>query len=106
MDMAHNLGRVDGGQEKALEVSCRTAQAELAGWLRSKMRSGGCEDALILTCAWLALAGLTAGKIGGGRFTIGEATIQEGDGATRAATLRLQAGTVLGPRLASWGFAF
>ena len=43
---------------------------------------------------------------GGGRFTAGEVTIQEGDGAARAAALRLQAETVLGPWLADRGFAF
>ena len=56
--------------------------------------------------AWLALAGLAAGETGGGRFTAGEVTIQEGDGAARAAALRLQAETVLGPWLADRGFAF
>ncbi len=60
----------------------------------------------ILACAWLALAGLAAGETGGGRFTAGEVTIQEGDGAARAAALRLQAETVLGPWLADRGFAF
>ena len=59
-----------------------------------------------LACAWLALAGLAAGETGGGRFTAGEVTIQEGDGAARAAALRLQAETVLGPWLADRGFAF
>ena len=54
----------------------------------------------------LALAGLAAGETGGGRFTAGEVTIQEGDGAARAAALRLQAETVLGPWLADRGFAF
>ena len=47
-----------------------------------------------------------AGETGGGRFTAGEGTIQEGDGAARAAALRLQAETVLGPWLADRGFAF
>ena len=47
-----------------------------------------------------------AGETGGGRFTAGEVTIQEGDGAARAAALRLQAETVLGPWLADRGFAF
>ena len=55
---------------------------------------------------WLALAGLAAGETGGGRFPAGEVTIQEGDGAARAAALRLQAETVLGPWLADRGFAF
>ena len=52
----------------------------------------------------LRLAG--PGGAGGGRFTAGEVTIQEGDGAARAAALRLQAETVLGPWLADRGFAF
>ena len=102
MDMARSLGHVDGGQEEALEALCRAAQAELAGRLRPEVRS---ED-FILACAWLALAGLAAGETGGGRFTAGEVTIQEGDGAARAAALRLQAETVLGPWLADRGFAF
>ena len=96
MDMARSLGHMDGGQEEALEALCRAAQAELAGRLRPEVRSEDCEDAFILACAWLALAGLAAG----------ETTIQEGDGAARAAALRLQAETVLGPWLADRGFAF
>ena len=98
MDMARSLGHVDGGQEEALEALCRAAQAELAGRLRPEVRSEDCEDAFILACAWLALAGLAAGET--------EVTIQEGDGAARAAALRLQAETVLGPWLADRGFAF
>ena len=92
MDMARSLGHVDGGQEEALEALCRAAQAELAGRLRPEVRPEDCEDAFILAC--------------GGRFTAGEVTIQEGDGAARAAALRLQAETVLGPWLADRGFAF
>lgn len=106
MDMARSLGHVDGGQEEALEALCRAAQAELAGRLRPEVRSEDCEDAFILACAWLALAGLAAGETGGGRFTAGEVTIQEGDGAARAAALRLQAETVLGPWLADRGLPF
>lgn len=110
MDMARSLGHMDGGQEEALEALCRAAQAELAGRLRPEVRPEvrpeDCEDAFILACAWLALAGLAAGETGGGRFTAGEVTIQEGDGAARAAALRLQAETVLGPWLADRGFAF
>ena len=106
MDMARSLGHVDGGQEEALEALCRAAQAELAGRLRPEVRPEDCEDAFIRACAWLALAGLAAGETGGGRFTAGEVTIQEGDGAARAAALRLQAETVLGPWLADRGFAF
>ena len=87
MDMARSLGHVDGGQEEALEALCRAAQAELAGRLRPEVRSEDCEDAFILACAW-------------------QVTIQEGDGAARAAALRLQAETVLGPWLADRGFAF
>ena len=66
MDMARSLGHVDGGQEEALEALCRAAQAELAGRLRPEVRSEDCEDAFILACAWLALAGLAAGGTGGG----------------------------------------
>ena len=79
MDMARSLGHVDGGQEEALEALCRAAQAELAGRLRPEVRPEDCEDAFILACAWLALAGLAAGETGywricrmggGGRRTI------------------------------------
>ena len=63
MDMARSLGHVDGGQEEALEALCRAAQAELAGRLRPEVRSEDCEDAFILACAWLALAGLAAGGV-------------------------------------------
>lgn len=69
MDMARSLGHMDGGQEEALEALCRAAQAELAGRLRPEVRPEDCEDAFILACAWLALAGLAAGETGGGRFT-------------------------------------
>ena len=69
-----------------------------------------CGSAFVLACAWLALAGLTAGESAGvERFTAGSVTIQEGggaDAAERSAALRLQAETVLGPYLADRGFAF
>ena len=103
MDMARSLGHVDGGQEEALEALCRAAQAELAGRPRPEGGPGGVPRQLP---AGLALAGRAAGETGGGRFTAGEVTIQEGDGAARAAALRLQAETVLGPWLADRGFAF
>ena len=103
---AQLIGVEEPALEEALEALCRAAQAELAGRLRPEVRSEDCEDAFILACAWLALAGLAAGETGGGRFTAGEVTIQEGDGAARAAALRLQAETVLGPWLADRGFAF
>ena len=110
MDMARSLGHMDGGQEEALEALCRAAQAELAGRLRPEVRPEDCEDAFILACAWLALAGLAAGESAGvEQFTAGSVTIREGSGADaaqRAAALRLQAETVLGPWLADRGFAF
>ena len=102
MDMARSLGHVDGGQEEALEALCRAAQAELAGRLRPEVRREDPSEQYKGT----ALEGLDAGETGGGRFTAGEVTIQEGDGAARAAALRLQAETVLGPWLADRGFAF
>ena len=98
-----------GGAESALGVAAVLGSlwvGLLAGRLRPEVRSEDCEDAFILACAWLALAGLAAGETGGGRFTAGEVTIQEWDGAARAAALRLQAETVLGPWLADRGFAF
>ena len=67
---------------------------------------GGCGRRCGRRTAKTPLSWLAAGETGGGRFTAGEVTIQEGDGAARAAALRLQAETVLGPWLADRGFAF
>ena len=104
--MARTLGHVAADREEALEALCQAAEGELAGRLRQGVAPEDCGQAFVLACAWLALAGLAAGETGGGRFTAGEVTIQEGDGAARAAALRLQAETVLGPWLADRGFAF
>ena len=108
MDMARSLGHMDGGQEEALEALCRAAQAELAGRLRPEVRPEDCEDAFILACAWLALAGLAGTEAGRTplRFTAGEVSIQEkgGDASQRAQALRLQAETVLAPYLKDRGF--
>ena len=104
--MARALGHVAADREEALEALCQAAEGELAGRLRQGVAPEDCGQAFVLACAWLALAGQAAGETGGGRFTAGEVTIQEGDGAARAAALRLQAETVLGPWLADRGFAF
>lgn len=107
MDMARSLGHVDGGQEEALEALCRAAQAELAGRLRPEVRSEDCEDAFILACAWLALAGLAAGETGGGRFTArGGHHSGGGRGGPGSRPPPPRPRTVLGPWLADRGFAF
>lgn len=108
--MAKALGHVTAGQETALEALCQAAETELSGRLRPGVSQEDCGPAFVLGCAWLALAGLAAGENAGvERFTAGSVTIQEGSGADaaeRAAALRLQAETVLGPYLADRGFAF
>ena len=108
--MAKALGHVADSQETALEALCEAAEAELSGRLRGGASPEDCGSAFVLACAWLALAGLTAGESAGvERFTAGSVTIQEGggaDAAERSAALRLQAETVLGPYLADRGFAF
>ena len=110
MAMARALGRVAAGQEEALEAPSQAAEAELTGRLRPGVSPEDCGSAFVLACAWLALAGLAAGEGAGvEKFTAGSVTIQEGggtDGAARAAALRLQAETVLGPWLSDRGFAF
>ena len=88
----------------------RDQEAELTRRLRPGVSPEDCGSAFVLACAWMALAGLTAGESAGvERFTAGSLTIQEGggaDAAERSAALRLQAETVLGPYLADRGFAF
>ena len=110
MALARRLGHVDGGQEEALELLCRAAQTELAGRLQDGGRPEDCREAFALACAWLALAGLAAGTGGAAEsFTAGDLSIRTRSGADadqRAAALRLQAETVLGPYLKDRGFAF
>ena len=110
MAMAKALGHVTAGQETALEALCQAAETELTRRLRPGVSPEDCGSAFVLACAWMALAGLTAGESAGvEKFTAGSLTIQEGggaDAAERPAALRLQAETVLGPYLADRGFAF
>ena len=106
MDMVRSLGTIDQGQEQALEALCQAAEAELTGRLREGVKPEDCGPAFVLGCAWLALAGLAAGTASVERFTAGDVTVQARDGAARAAALRLQAETVLGPYLRERGFVF
>ena len=110
MAMAKALGHVTAGQETALEALCQAAEAELTRRLRPGVSPEDCGSAFVLACAWMALAGLTAGESAGvERFTAGSVTIREADcvqDRERSAALRLQAETVLGPYLADRGFAF
>ena len=108
--MARALGHVAADREEALEALCQAAEGELAGRLRQGVAPEDCGQAFVLACAWLALAGLAAGESAGvEQFTAGSVTIREGSGADaaqRAAALRLQSETVLGPWLADRGFVF
>ncbi len=108
--MAQALGGVSEAQRGPLEVLCRSAKAELAGRLREGVTPKDCRPAFVLGCAWLALAGLAGGAYSDGvEFTAGEVTVRESGGGQareRAAALRLQAETVLGPYLKDRGFLF
>ncbi len=110
MAMAQSLGTVSDGQQAALEALCRAAEAEMTGRLRDGVSPEDCGPAFVLGCAWLALSGLAGGQYGGvSSFTAGSVTIREeesGQGRERAAALRLQAETVLGPYLKDRGFLF
>ena len=107
------LCRQMGAGEEQDELLLPLIEAVSAG-LERRLKPGvapeDCGSAFVLACAWLALAGLAAGEGAGvEKFPAGSVTIQEGggtDGAARAAALRLQAETVLGPWLADRGFAF
>ena len=108
--MAQTLGHVDDSQRPVLEVLCRVAAEEMTGRLREGVAPEDCGAAFVLGCAWVALAGLAGGQYGGvSAFTAGSVTIREeesGEGRERAAALRLQAETVLGPYLKDRGFLF
>lgn len=108
--MAQTLGTVSERQQGALEALCTLAEVEMAGRLRDGVTPEDCGPAFVLGCAWLALSGLAGGQYGGGgSFTAGSVTIREaesGENRERAAALRLQAETVLGPYLKDRGFVF
>ena len=107
--MARSMGTVSESQQEVLEALCRAAETEMTGRLRDGVSPEDCGPAFVLGCAWLALAGLAAGQYGGvSAFTAGSVTIREesGEGRERAAALRLQAETVLGPYLKDRGFLF
>ncbi len=109
MELARALGQLDGGNETALEALCAGAEQEVRGWLKPGVAPEDCESAFLLAAAWVALAGRTAGDAGEvEQFAAGEVSIrrQGGDGAQRAAALRLQARQVLRPYLRDGGFAF
>ena len=110
MARAQALGQVSESQQGALEALCASAETELTGRLRDGVTPEDCGPAFVLGCAWLALAGLAGGQYGGGgSFTAGSVTIREagsGENRERAAALRLQAETVLGPYLKDRGFMF
>ena len=61
MAMAKALGHVTAGQETALEALCQAAETELTRRLRPGVSPEDCGSAFVLACAWMALAGLTAG---------------------------------------------
>ena len=107
MAMAKALGHVTAGQETALEALCPAAETDLARRLRPGVSPEDCGSAFVLACAWMALAGLTAGESAGvERFTAGSVTIQEGggaDAAERAAAPPHHAAPELGPELADRG---
>ena len=65
MAMAKALGHVTAGQETALEALCQAAETELTRRLRPGVSPEDCGSAFVLACAWMALAGLTAGESAG-----------------------------------------
>lgn len=106
--LARSLGRVREDQGAALEELCRAAETEMAARLREGVTPQDCGPAFALGCAWLALSWLAGGQGGGvTAFTAGSVSVrEEGGGRDRAAALRLQAETVLGPYLKDREFFF
>ena len=90
MAMAKALGHVTAGQETALEALCQAAETELARRLRPGVSPEDCGSAFVLACAWMALAGLTAGESAGvEKFTAGSLTVVR-DGAVTLCRAVLQ----------------
>lgn len=106
MELAAAMGRIREEDRPVLALLCAQARRELAGQLRPGVSEAGCEDAMALAGAWMALAGLYAGDGDVARFAAGDLSVQYRDGAARGAALRLQARQIMRPFVADSGFAF
>lgn len=107
--LAKTLGRVEAGELAALRTLCAAAGQEAAAWLKENLSPEDCGGLFPLAAAWLALAGLTAGREDGvERFAAGDVSVQTraGGDAARREGLRRQARQVLAPFLRDSGFVF
>ncbi len=105
MELALALGEVEEAEREPLKLLSQAAEAELRGQLREGIRLEDCEPAFVAAAAWMALAGLYAGRSAGvSSFSAGDLTIHQegGDGAA----LLAQAERVMAPYRVDEGFAF
>lgn len=105
MELALALGDVEETERAALKLLCQAAEAELRGQLREGIRPEDCEPAFLAAAAWVALAGLYAGRSAGvSSFSAGDLTIHQEGG--EGAALLAHAKRVMAPYRADGGFSF
>lgn len=106
--LARTLGRVSNHEEGLLEPLCQAAQAELKRSLRPGVDLEQCREIFCTAAAWLALAGLEAGRQVGqaASFSAGDLTIKAGDAGSKAASLRREARRLMAPWLRDDAFFF
>lgn len=106
--------KMTGGRPEEAELLallCAAAEKEVLARLRPDQNPEACREACLCAAAWLAAAGVLAGRAvgGGGSFTVGEVSLREsegGDTLAAAQALRRQAWQLLRPYCRDEGFAF
>ena len=91
------VGSLSPEQDALLRVLCQAAKATLAGRLRRGVTPEDCRADFISAGSLLALAALSESDTGPERFTAGEMTVQRGDRAGAAGSLRRQAEGIIAP---------
>ncbi len=109
--LAKALGGLGDDTDEVLLRLCQAAEAGLTGRLKDGVTAEECEDAFLCASAWLALAGICAGRSTGETeaFTAGSLTIRQGAAgsqAKRADALRRQAELLMAPYTQCSGFCF
>jgi hypothetical protein len=105
MALALALGEVEEAEQEALRLLCQAAESELQGQLREGISPEDCAPAFAVAAAWMALAGLYAGRSSGvSSFSAGDLTIHQ-EGGDSAALLE-HARRVMAPYRTDVSFAF
>ena len=103
-----------GTDEALLQRLCRAAEQQLRARLKDAVQPDDCRDAFVCAAAWMALAGVQAGRSAAlgcvERFTVGEVSVQTSGAADTAGdtavSVRAQAEQLMQPYCRESGFSF